>query len=362
MYTYKEDKIFLEKQLSLIELSDASGSLLIAPELQGRVLTSTIKANGLSFGWLNRPLIASKEPLPHCNNWGGEDRFWLGPEGGQYSLFFSPSAKDYSFDNWQTPSIIDTESWELVEKNNTSAKLQTEAQLTNHSGTIFHCLLQREIKLETTDIQTENLKAIRFSTKNTITNIGKQSWDEQTGMPSIWILGQYNPSSKAKIIIPIQTESKEDVNENYFGKIGSERLRKTATALLFSADGKKRGKIGIPPSLSCSIAGAYDAENNILTYIEFDSPSADAQYVNSMWEHQAHPFKGDVINAYNDGPLEDGSIMGPFFELESSSPAARLNPGESICHIQYTTHLMGDKESLQDVVRDKLRADINDIF
>lgn len=362
MHTYSEDKSFLEEQLSLIELSDDSGSLLIAPQLQGRVLTSTIKANGLSFGWLNRTLIASKKTLPHCNNWGGEDRFWLGPEGGQYSLFFSPSAKDYSFDNWQTPSIIDTEGWELIEKDNTSAKFQTEALLTNHSGTHFRCLLQRQIKLEPTNLQTGNVKAIRFSSQNILKNIGDFSWNERTGMPSIWILGQYNPSPKTKIIIPVKAESREEINEDYFGKIGSERLQKTSSALFFSADGKKRGKIGIPPSLSCSIAGAYDAENDILTYIEFEAPSTNVQYVNSMWEHQAQPFKGDVINAYNDGPLEDGSIMGPFFELESSSPAARLKPGESICHIQYTTHLIGNKEELRTVIKDKLHTDIENAF
>jgi hypothetical protein len=38
--------------------------------------------------------------------------------------------------------------------------------------------------------------------------------------------------------------------------------------------------------------------------------------------------------------------MGPFYELESSSPAAELKPGESIRHIQYTIHLTGSVKEL----------------
>jgi hypothetical protein len=36
------------------------------------------------FGWINRKLIASRKIQPHINVFGGEDRFWIGPEGGQF--------------------------------------------------------------------------------------------------------------------------------------------------------------------------------------------------------------------------------------------------------------------------------------
>ena len=48
---------------------------------------------GASFGWINRQLIASGKLLPHMNAFGGEDRFWMGPEGGQFSIFFAPGVK-----------------------------------------------------------------------------------------------------------------------------------------------------------------------------------------------------------------------------------------------------------------------------
>ena len=58
------------------------------------------------------------------------------------------------------------------------------------------------------------------------------------------------------------------------------------------------------------------------------------------------PVGCDVLNAYNDGPLEDGSIMGPFLELESGSPAALLAPGESLQHRHNVFHFVGGDKYL----------------
>ena len=44
--------------------------------------------NGLSYGWINHDLIGSGEIKKQINAVGGEERFWLGPEGGQFSIFF----------------------------------------------------------------------------------------------------------------------------------------------------------------------------------------------------------------------------------------------------------------------------------
>ena len=84
----------------------------------------------------------------------------------------------------------------------------------------------------------------------------------------------------------------------------------------------------------------------MLTILQFNKPAAGAEYINQLWEIQKEPFKGDVINSYNDGPLADGSQMGPFYEIESSSPAAFLAPGESLTHIQRIFHFVGEEAKL----------------
>ena len=77
-------------------------------------MTSTAGGDaGLSFGWINRELIASGKLQPHINVFGGEDRFWLGPEGGQFSIFFAKGAK-FELADWFTPAAIDTLPFQVV--------------------------------------------------------------------------------------------------------------------------------------------------------------------------------------------------------------------------------------------------------
>jgi hypothetical protein len=83
--------------------------------------------------------------------------------------------------------------------------------------------------------------------------------------------------------------------------------------------------------------------------------------VNSKWGDQEDPYGGDVINSYNDGPVEDGSIMGPFYEIETSSPGAALQPSESMKHTQRIFHLQGEEEDLAWLVQELFEAKLDDI-
>lgn len=360
--TYIQDKDFLMQYLDIVELVQDEQKMLISPDLQGRILTSTADGDtGYSFGWLNYDLIASGKFLPHCNNWGGEDRYWLGPEGGQFSLFFKPGTT-FTFEEWQTPALIDTEKWKLKSQTPTIATFQKDTKLTNCSGASFSLRLERKVILEKNpDDLPSGIKSIHFRTENLLTNTSDFQWTEETGMPSIWMLGQFIPSEDNTIIIPYRPAENKTINDSYFGQISNDRLQTIGQVLLFKADGKKRGKIGISPEMVLPVAGAYDAIHQILTIIHFSIPEGKKQYVNSMWEYQQYPFSGDVINAYNDGPLEDGSIMGPFYELESSSPAAALKPGEILTHIHSTSHYSGEFAALDKIAKQKLGISLTEV-
>jgi len=59
--SYGDDAAFLKRHTEVIELSDAKGlaKVAVVSAWQGRVMTSTAGADaGLSFGWINRELIA----------------------------------------------------------------------------------------------------------------------------------------------------------------------------------------------------------------------------------------------------------------------------------------------------------------
>ena len=369
---YGYSKKFLEKYTETIELSSGNSAILIVPAWQGRVMTSTAEGDrGFSFGWINHQLIFSGQLQKHINAFGGEERLWLGPEGGQYSIFF-PQGSKFTYENWQTPALIDTEPFEVVEKSGTSVLFRKDASLTNYSGFKFDLRIERRVSIvspekipQLSSINLKGLNCVAYSSENTLINTGKEEWKKESGLLSIWMLGMFTPSPSVVVVIPVKEGDEEligpKVNDNYFGKISSDRLKVVGNHIFFRADGKSRGKIGIPPLRAAGVMGSYDSENNILNLLFCDVPEGEIDYVNSAWELQENPYSGDAYNSYNDGPLEDGSQMGPFYELETSSPAAKLKPGGSITHSQITVHITGAKEKLNIVAEKILGVDLETI-
>ena len=364
--TFKDELQFLSKYIEVLVLSDSidSAKLIIAPTWQGRVMTSTADGdNGFSFGWINHELIASGEVQEHINVYGGEDRLWLGPEGGQFSIFFK-QGDPFDLDHWYVPKELDTESFEIIEKQQNRAVFQKHFNLRNYSNTEFKTELKREVKLlDEADIASQlgleipkNILKVAYTTVNSIKNSGNKSWTKDTGLLSIWILGMYNPSPETTVVIPFVEGDEKDlgpvVNDSYFGKVPESRLKIENGFVFFKGDGQYRSKIGLSPKRSKPILGSYDAGNHVLTIVIYTKPENVTDYVNSMWEIQEDPFAGDAVNSYNDGPPEPGAKpLGPFYELESSSPAAALSPGETLTHEHRTFHFQGSEADLDKIVR-----------
>jgi len=374
--TFGDDAAFLKSHTDVIVLSDKEGlaKVAVAPAWQGRVMTSTAGADaGLSFGWINRELIASGKPVLHMNPFGGEDRFWMGPEGGQYSVFFAKGAK-FELADWFTPASYDTLPFKVVRQARDKAVFASEFTLTNYSGTKFEVAVNREVRLLGTAAAWQklgvkpsaNVTLVAYETDNKITNAGKQAWKKETGLLSIWILGMFTPSPSATIVVPIkpgpESELGVKVTSDYFGQVPPDRLVVKDDVIYFSADGKYRSKIGVNPKRSKGVSGSYDADNKVLTIVQYTLPPGVTDYVNSLWKLQDNPYGGDAANCYNDGPPAPGAKpMGPFFELESSSPAAALAPGKSLSHLHRTMHLSGPESALDGVARATLGVSLADI-
>jgi hypothetical protein len=374
--TFGEDIKFLKKHTDVVVLSDATGSgqVSVLPELQGRVMTSTAGGGGgLSYGWINRELVASEKTVEHMNTYGGEDRFWIGPEGGQFSVFFK-NGVPFDLEHWFTPAPVDTEPFELVSKSKDHAVLKKDMQLVNYSGTIFDLRVDREVRVLPKDEAVKDLgttpvkevKMVTFESINKMTNTGKKAWEKDTGLLSIWILGQFNPSPATTIVIPFRTGPVDKlgpiVNDAYFGKVPADRLVVKNGVMFFKGDGQYRSKIGLSPLRAMPILGSYDAVNKVLTIVQYNKPRGVVDYVNSMWELQDHPYRGDVVNSYNDGPPEPGAKpLGPFYELETSSPAAALRPDQTIMHVHRTFHLQGSEADLDSIAKATLGVSIDQI-
>ena len=359
--TYGYDLKFLKEHTSSFELQNGDARIIVSPEFQGRVMTSSAAGEeGLSYGWINYDLISSGEVLEHINPMGGEERFWLGPEGGQYSIFFK-AGSSFGLDDWQTPAFIDTEEFELIGFGETAAEFTKSATIKNYSNFQFQLEINRKILLLTdAEVKSElgidlpkEIKKVGYKTINQLKNVGSADWKKETGLLSIWMLGMYNPSPEVTIIVPYKTGVESDyiVKDDYFGKIPEDRLVVENGFVFLKGDGKQRGKIGIPPQRAMPILGSYDAHNKILTIVKTEIREGLTDFVNSAWELQKFPYKGDAINSYNDGPVEGGGQIGPFYELETSSPALALKAGESATHSQSTFHFQGSEKELDTISR-----------
>ena len=294
---------------------------------------------------------------------GGEERFWMGPEGGQYSIFFAPGTP-FDFDNWFTPDAFDNMAWKVTKRHRHSVEFGTEFKLLNHSGTRFDVGVKRTVKLLGrksagrllgTRIPS-GVDMVAYQSVNTVFNNGDAAWRPESGLLSIWMLSMFQPSDSTTVFIPYRQgpDSKLGpvVNSDYFGAVPPDRLKVENGVIYFRADGRRRGKIGVSPARSLGVAGSYDPKAGCMTLLVTKKPKdASNGYVNSMWELQDKPYGGDALNSYNDGPVDaSGKQMGPFYELESSSPALALQPGESGTHSQMIVHLYGEEAKLQEIL------------
>jgi hypothetical protein len=374
---FKDDLAFLKAHTGVVVLSGADGQAEVAvnPDLQGRVMTSTAAGpEGLSFGWINRELIASGVNNPHINAFGGEDRFWLGPEGGQFSIFFK-KGDPFDLDHWFTPPAVNEGSFDVASQDAGRVRFRKVIRLVNYTGTEFDLEVDREVSLlGAAEIAAlgvpvpAGVKMVAYASANAITNLGVNVWTKDTGLLSIWILGMFNPSPATTIVIPFKTGQESElgpaVNDAYFGKVPADRLVVKAGegVLFFSGDGKYRSKIGISPLRVKPFAGSYDAANKVLTLVHLTVPEGAADYVNSMWEIQERPYAGDAVNSYNDGPASPGAKpLGPFYELETSSPAAALGPGGTLTHVHTTMHFQGPEKALDGIARKTLGVGLAEI-
>jgi len=369
--TFEHEVEFLRSH-GAIEILEApgGGKVAVSPDYQGRVMTSAVGANERSIGWVNHAFIEAGKTGTQFDNYGGEDRFWLGPEGGQFALFF-PRGTEYALKSWQTPSGLQEGAWTVAEKSPTRIVFRRSIKVTNHLGTEFSVDVERTIDvLGPTDVERATgapagggVKWIGFSTTNRITNTGTKAWTKDTGLPSVWLLGQYNPAPDAYVIIPFEPGKGEVVNDRYFGKPPADRLQVDTNDgyVLFKTDGQFRSKIGLRYERVKNVLGSYSASANLLTIVAYDRPAQPpaSGYVNSMWEKQKAPYAGDVVNSYNDGPTEPGKAsLGGFYELETSSPAAALAPKASMVHTERTFHFSGDRAALEPIAKSALHVSL----
>ena len=372
---FGQDLEFLQQHVETKVLTNGQSKIAVVPQWQGRTMTSSANGQrGTSYGYINYDHIGSGQHDPQINLYGGEDRMWISPEGGQYSIFFDPDA-EISFSNWRTPAVLDTEPFDLVDRAECWLKFTKQTTITNRNRFEFDVRLDRTVMLRSPEdaarrlgIDLAGLSLVFHESHNTLTNIGLRSWQPETGLIGIWMLCMNKPAHQATLLVPFQRGTTEArgpiVNADYFGKLDANRLVvDEADALIyFRGDGQLRSKLGLTFDRATDRLGSWDPQRGVLSLVEFNLPStALSGYTNNLWEIQQSPYAGDVINCYNDGPNESGGKLGGFFELETLGPALALQPMESSTHQHRTMRMEGSRAKLDSVANHVFGVGLNQI-
>ncbi|MBR4598087.1 MAG: hypothetical protein IKO42_06815, partial [Opitutales bacterium] len=333
------DLAFLERYADCVVLGEGESFVAISPKLQARVMTSTLDGEeGYSMGWINRGLIASNSPESHMNLYGGEDRFWMGPEGTEHSLFFE---KDALFvpDNWKIPPEISSQPWKMKSANRLQAVFEKEISITNARGEKFDMRASREISfISKENAQNilkveipESVKMVAFQSANKITNIGAAAWGEKTGYLNLAVVSTFHANKTTFAFIPFNQGDPKNLgtiitdlyNESPIG----ERLSVAQDFVRMRLDGSKLGEIFMNPKRSRGVMGFYDSERNLLTIITYVPPSAPKKYLVPYWRRTNDLLGGDALSLFNNGPANhDTFYADKLFKATTYSPALALEP------------------------------------
>lgn len=353
--TYAEEIAFLRRNAQVFEITRGDARVAVVPKLQGRVMTCSFHPNGPSLAWVNRPAILTAGMNGIFNNYGGLDRFWLGPEGGPHALFFNAN-QPQDFSTWRTPPALNDGSFEVSTAGSSFIRMHRDMHIENAAGTVFRIRVERDIRVLDPDnllypvmgmTLPDGVHFVGFVSENRITNTGDSAWAADTGALAIRTISQFPATDDSIAIIPFTRRKQNtpivrpvvfpDPPDNWL------TIDEEAGVVLLRADSEVQAKIGLGAARARDRLASVDFDHNLLTIVMFDPTPGAKQFVHSDWgREQDDPFAGNVVNAYNN-QLGAGER---FYELETCSPAAFLEPGQSIAHHQRVLCFHGPMESL----------------
>lgn len=352
---------FSEYGVDAFLLGEGDSYIAVSADWQGRVLTSTFNGeDSPSIGWIDRALMADEKHDLSTGQSGGEDRFWVGPQGGDFSVFF-PDGAAQNEENWRIPAALASEPWTLTARTRTQAKFEKSAEFKNFKGNVLKVKAEREVsfipradaaKILGIEIP-DSVKMVAFQSLNKLTNAGEGAWSPQNGMLNISVQSCFNANPGVRVFLPYKpgdaSKLGDVVRDNLYESAYTEGGRRVLTPEYVSvlADGKSMSGMGISPLRSEGIVLSYDSHNNILTVILYIKPSGRRAYLANSWRRPSRPFDGDAVSVYNNGsPARTSLSAQKYYEVSTYSPALNLGAGKSQFHLQRTFHFSGSEYDL----------------
>ena len=337
-------------------------------------MTSTASGpDGASYGYIHRPVIEEGKRQPHMTVVGGEDRFWLGPEGGPYALYFAPGTA-FDTEHWQVPDAIDWGGWPVAKQTAGEVSFSRPMSLTNYAG--FEVRPPRRSHGAAADPRGCDAAS------------GSRPWRRRRRRLRVRQCHHQHRHCRMEPELGscVHLDSRHAASRaaDHGGRAVSPRVpsrrsdRSSTTRILARSHltacawGRRRCS-SVATARAAARSGWQGRASATSPELRPGPSSADSRAVHAArrpeWLRELDvgacridPYRGDVINSYNDGPLGPGQPpLGPFYEIESSSPAAALAPGSSMRHVHRTVHLQGSGAALDAMSKAVLGVSLDDI-
>lgn len=298
--------------------------VLVSPRNQGRVLVA--EKEGECFGWVNL------EALKNGRGGGGLDRFWFGPDGSQFTVFFRPGAP-LEEGNWRVPDEVAGGEMTVTKRGEEFLEMERDIEVKNHLGTEFRVRLLRTVSLSNRGLKVTNV----------VTNLG-EDWSEERGLLAIWNLASLQGRETTRVIFPVQEVEKV---QRYFEPFREGQLHLKNGRASFRCSGNWRSKIGLKRE-DCagflSVREERDSSDLVILTMRY-AVGTGQRYPHAERGPQKRPYAGDLMNVYNHGTLDRSPLAeAAFYELESASAMPELRQGESFSHWQELDFLPGEED------------------
>ena len=264
----------------------------------------------------------------------------------------------------------------MTERNPQYVVFRREGRLVNYSGTPFEFRLERTIRLLARDAAARELalpvpaelKLVAFESENALDNTGTKAWTKQSG-PAL----DLDPGDVPAVAAHERGDSAS--GEGSESAPGRSSTTPTSARCPAIACVVRDGRLLLQrrrqaPQQDRPLARARDGRprqlrrrEQVLTIVQLHAARRAPPTTSTRCGRTRRiPTRGDVVNSYNDGPpAPGGKPLGPFYELETSSPAAELEPGGRLTHVHRTFHFQGARAGLDALARELLGVTLDEV-
>lgn len=279
------------KQNSVLTFDTPAGQVALCPDMGGRVFA---EFTGQSLHRIDLQTVA--DPQNTFNNFGGAN-FWPAPEGGNFAF-------NYRGDTWYVQQAVNNQPFNVIHKNETSAKIAKDITLINRAEAVIDVVMQRELAI-LTDLPPILHNAplrdwLSYQTIDSFDVVNEISTEE--ALIAAWTLEQFDATAQT-VSFAVVEHPRAAINFDFYDH-PRERIHFHAQGFTYQTDGRQCGQIGINKSAGTRCVGFYDLSRCLLCLRQNLSSPQDGVFFNIADNNQSNgPYSAaDNYSIYNSDP------------------------------------------------------------